>query len=335
MRIRRIVFPESGRAQLQDDQLDESSLGAGQVLVEQEYTVVSAGTELAIQSGLEKWAPLPFTPGYGSVGRVLAAGPGMERLSVGDRVFAHGPHCSHAIVGGLVLPVPEDLDPKLAVVGRMAQVAFTALRVSEVELGDWVAVQGLGQVGNMAAQLFGLQGCEVIGVDVAASRLETARQCGIGRVVNAAECDPVAAVAELTGGRLCQAVVEATGVTDLALTAARMAGLKSEVILLGSPRRHASFDALELLQRVHLWDQGVVTLKGAHEWRFPVCQDPGGFVKHSLERNVRLYFDLARRGKLAVEPLISHVADPAECDAIYAGLRSGDPTYVGVVFDWS
>src|SRR5439155_13462024 len=64
----------------------------------------------------------------------------------------------------MVARVPEQLDPRRAVLARMGQVAFTAVRLGNAELGDTVAVQGLGLVGNLAAQLLKLSGCNVIGL---------------------------------------------------------------------------------------------------------------------------------------------------------------------------
>ena len=49
------------------------------------------------------------------------------------------------------------------------------------ERGDRVVVIGLGLVGNFAAQLFQLAGARVLGLDIAARRLEVARACGSAR----------------------------------------------------------------------------------------------------------------------------------------------------------
>ena len=58
----------------------------------------------------------------------------------------------------ICLKVPEALPLEWAPFTRMAIIAMTSLRISDIELGDWVGVLGLGTVGNFAAQLAGLQG---------------------------------------------------------------------------------------------------------------------------------------------------------------------------------
>ncbi|MCC6443254.1 MAG: zinc-binding alcohol dehydrogenase [Armatimonadetes bacterium] len=334
MQAKTIVFSAPWQVDFTDCQGAEV-LGPQDILVDTEYTVVSAGTEMAILSGKEPWAALPFVPGYGSVGIVRAVGQAVEKWKPGDRIFSYSPHQSVAKARGLILPVPGGLDPALAVVaGRMGQVAFTAVRVSGAELGDMVAINGLGLVGNLAAQLLTLAGCTVIGIDVLESRLEIARRCGIAHTVHAREADAAARVRELTGGAMCAAVVEATGIPAMVETAASLAGKAGEVILLGSPRGEFTGNAMNLLNAVHLWGN-CVTLKGAHEWRYPMYHDPGGFIKHSLERNVRLLFGYAAEGRLHVRELISHIVPPSEAGEVYHRLRERDERYYGVVFDWA
>jgi len=57
--------------------------GAEDILIQTSASIVSAGTELSIWAGLESWAPLPTTPGYGSVGKVLEVGNAVEKCSAG------------------------------------------------------------------------------------------------------------------------------------------------------------------------------------------------------------------------------------------------------------
>ncbi|MBN1673759.1 MAG: zinc-binding dehydrogenase [Kiritimatiellae bacterium] len=333
MRNRSVTFVAPDQVELIEGELDGGSLKQGEVLLETECSVVSAGTELAILSGNESWAKLPRVPGYGAVGKVVGLGGAENGVRLGDRLFHYGPHQAFAKATGVVLPVPNGLDPRLAAVARLGQVAFTAVRVSNVELGDTVAVQGLGLVGNLAAQLMGLAGCTVIGLDISAKRRETARACGIPHTVDPKARDPVEAVRALTQGSLCECVVEATGVPDLVPTAAGLAGKAGEVILLGSPRGEFTGDTTALLNAVHLWGN-CVTLKGAHEWRFPRRDDGKGHIKHSLERNLRQLMDFMLNDRLKIEPLITHVAQPHQCAEVYANLRQRNEEYLGVVFDW-
>ncbi|MFA6286393.1 MAG: zinc-binding alcohol dehydrogenase [Opitutaceae bacterium] len=329
----RILFPTPGQARL--DVFPRPVIAKPtDVLIETEYSIVSAGTELACRAGIEGWAPLPFCPGYGSVGRVIAHGDAVKDIAIGQRVLTFGKHAKHALADAIAVPVPEGLDPAHATFARMASIAITAVRVSEAELGDTVAVIGLGLVGNLAAQLFALSGCEVIGIDPSPARRAQAKACGITHVL-ASGPDVQAQVAALTAGRMCGTVVEATGLSVVALeTAPALCGKQGEIVLLGSPRSPHTTDVTPFLSQLHLC-RPTATVKGALEWRYPLRDDGEGFAKHSIERNVRQLLQLLAEGKLKVAPLLTHRASPADCHAVYEGLTNQKDIYTGVVFDWS
>jgi 2-desacetyl-2-hydroxyethyl bacteriochlorophyllide A dehydrogenase len=330
---KRVVFPKPNVVQLEKFSFDPAP-SAKDVVIRTRASIISAGTELACLTGLEDWAKLPFHPGYGAVGEVMAVGNEVKGLRAGDVVFTYSNHASHARSAVIAVRVPEGLDPSHAAFARMANVAITSLRVSNAELGDRVAVIGLGLVGNLAAQLFTLAGCEVMGIDPVARRLELARACGVGAALNPQEAKLPEAVKRWTDGKGVEVVVEASGTPQGALMAAELAGKKGEVILLGSPRKPLETNVTELLRRIHIWDYGCVTFKGAHEWRYPVGEDPSGHEKHSIERNARIVLKLIAEKRLRVSPLLTHVIRPEQCAEAYAGLRDNPNEYIGVIFNW-
>ncbi|MEO0963982.1 MAG: zinc-binding alcohol dehydrogenase [Planctomycetota bacterium] len=329
-----VVFPAALECVFDQEGFETAANKPDDVVLKTLYSVVSAGTEGALYRGTESWAKHPIKPGYGAVGEVVALGEQVTDFKLGDIVFTYGNHATYVRAKRMMLKVPDGVDPKLAVMARMAQVSFTSLRVADAALGDTVAIIGQGLVGNIAAQLFTLAGCKVIGIDVMPSRLALAERCGVEHTINALQEDVVERVKEITDGRLCATVIEASGIPDQALTAARLAGKKGEVVLLGSPRGEFRDDAVDLLNQVHLWDRGCVTFKGAHEWRLPDKASPKQHYKHSIEGNLLTYFDLVRRGKLNIEPLISHVVKPEGCADIYAQLHGKNEEFMGVLFDW-
>lgn len=325
---REVVIPEPGRAELREAPVDPDQ----DILIETTYSVISAGTERSIHAGTEVWAPLPHVPGYGAVGTVLRGGEAWGVVP-GDRVFTFGPHASIIGCHRLVVPLPAGIDLRHAALARMAMVAITGTRLSAVELGDWVVVQGAGLVGQFSAQQLRLQGGRVIVVDVNAERLAIARECGAEATIDASREDPKARIAEITGGAMASTVVEATGVTDLIAAAITFAATGGELILLGSPRHPFGGDALEVFRNVHLGPH--VTMKGAIEWQLPERAHPGNAYKHSLERNTRIVLDLVARGQLICAPLLSHVVTPADCDDFYAKVAASPEGWLGILFDWT
>jgi len=334
MTIKQVLFRAVNDVALVDVAFDEGDLGPLGMAIKTRFSVISAGTEVANLVGLEPSLAFPWPPGYGSIGEVIAVREGVTGVKPGDRVFTYGRHQSYDQARLMAVPVPEGLPGEQAVLARMAAVAMTAVRASQAELGDWAAVFGLGTVGNFAAQLLRLSGCEVIGVDLSPLRLERAQACGVQHTINVAEQKVRETVTDLTGGRMCEVVVEASGSPQAAPEALAIAGKLGEVILVGSPRAEYQTNLTPVLQQVHLWQNGCVTLKGAHEWRYPTRRDPGQWIKHSIERNVEIILGLMADGRLRTQELLTHLVSPADCAEAYAGLRDKKDEYLGVVFDW-
>ncbi|MFX0183177.1 MAG: zinc-binding alcohol dehydrogenase [Candidatus Hodarchaeota archaeon] len=332
MKAQQIIFPTPGVVELEEFDFNIADLGNTDIAIETEFSIVSAGTELAILEGIESWAPLPFVPGYGSVGEIIAIGKSIQQFEIGDRVFTFGKHASHGLTSILTLPIPDGLDSLETVISRMAAVSITANRVSQAELGDYVSVFGLGLVGNLSAQLFTLSGCEVIGIDMSQPRLDLAKKCGIKHVINPLEEDTNEVIANITNGDMCSSVIEATGVPSVAEQAIRYAGELGELILLGSPREDYQSNLTDFLKRSHLISHGCITIKGALEWRFPI--NKSALSKHSIEKNLEIIFKLILHNKLNVTNLITHVLAPSKCKEAYKGLKYNKDEFIGVIFDW-
>lgn len=175
-----VLFTAPDRVETQRIDDDIGQLRARDVLVKTHYSVISAATELACLSGSQRWFPFPGTPGYAAVGEVIEAGGEIADVAPGDMVHFWGGHKQYSLVDtarpmAICLKTPEGLPLELAPFTRMAIIAMTSLRISNIELGDYVGVVGLGTVGNFAAQLAGLQGGTVIGLDLSKGRAERAR----------------------------------------------------------------------------------------------------------------------------------------------------------------
>lgn len=336
MKVKQLVVTAPGVIELQEAELDER-LEPHQALVRAEYSIVSAGTEGAGFTGLVREMPFgdegkyPRTTGYGHLGEVLAVGSAVTMCRPGDRVLSFSPHASvvKANAARMALPVPKDVPGELMVFARMAGVSIAALRSSSVQPGDTVLVIGMGLVGNFAAQLFRLAGADVMAADLSEVRLAKARACGIERTVNPSAVDLKEAVMDWTAGKGAHIVVEAIGMSEVIAQAVMLVRRYGEVILLGSPRARAVFDATPMLLRIHL---EAIRMIGALEWRWP--QHETDRVR-DITTNYRQIVRWIAEGRLVVQPLLTHLVSPAACQQVYEGLTRAPDTYLGAVFDWS
>ena len=338
MKNKCIVF--SGCDQVEVQVLEENleQLQAHEVLVKTAFSLVSAGTELTCLAGGESWFTFPSTPGYTSVGEVVQVGDQIAAVAPGDLVYTWGGHKQYNRInlaerGSICLPVPDGVALPLVPFTRMITIALTALRVSDIELGDFVAVIGLGLVGNFAAQLARLQGGNVIALDHNPGRVALVADCGIKNAIVMENPSAAAKVAEITDQRGVNTLIEASGRPGALLDGLPLVGRYGEVILVGIVRGEFQANLTDMLESIHLDTQGNVTFKGAHEWRYPVARD--AFVKHSIEGNSQIALELIRSGGLQVAQLLTHTLSPDDAASAYHGLKNSKSEYIGVVFDWT
>ncbi|MDA0836844.1 MAG: zinc-binding alcohol dehydrogenase [Planctomycetota bacterium] len=337
MKTQQILFTDRNKAELVEREL-ELPLEPHQALVRAEHSVVSAGTEGAGFTGLvcempgfNNPNPYPMSTGYGHLGEVLEIGEKVTMCKPGDRVLSFSNHASVVKADAVrcALPVPKDAPGERIVYSRMAGVSISAVRSSTVQPGDTVLVIGLGLVGNFAAQLFQMVGAEVLASEISPLRIERARQCGIKNIINPNETDLKEAVLDWTGGKGVHIAVEAIGISELVSEATLLTRRYGEVILLGSPRAKAVFDATPMLLHIHLQ---AIRMIGSLEWRWPSHEVDR--CKHNIVENYRQLVHWIAEERLIVDPLRTHVAPPSDCQAIYTGLTSKKEEYLSGVFVW-
>lgn len=232
MSMKAAVVPELG-ATLDVTDVDIPTPGPGQVLVKN----ISSGvchTDLHAVKGDWPVKPTPpFIPGHEGVGRVEKIGEGVTNLKVGDLVgnawlWSACGHCEfcrtgwetlcesqenggysvdgsfgqYMLVDATYAPVlPEGVDPyEVAPILCAGVTVYKGLKETEVRPGQWVVISGLGGLGHLAVQYAKAMGMKVVGVDIAADKLDLATRHGADLVVNAAEDDPVAFVQDRIGG---------------------------------------------------------------------------------------------------------------------------------------
>jgi 2-desacetyl-2-hydroxyethyl bacteriochlorophyllide A dehydrogenase len=336
MKNRKIYCTAPWEIGLKEDSFNEKIEHPNDIIVQNKFSHLSAGTEMACVSGIEDWFPLPNVPGYTAIGEILEKGDDVKHVEVGDIVYTFGPHQGVFKVNtldrfhGVCVKVPEGLDLDIASFTHMGGIAMSSLRMSNIELGDYVAVSGMGTIGNLAAQFAQLQGAKVIAIDINQSRLDIAKQCGIVNTVNSKSENLEEAINKLTNGKKVNAWIDATGVSGVVNDAVNHIAWNGELILLGSPRASFETDMTPFLRKIHLIEN--IRPKGALEFLFPTHQND--FNKHSIERNSAIIMDLMKEGKLNIKPFYSHKLNPSEASSAYLGLRDKPDEYIGVVFEW-
>ena len=178
-----------GEGEIRPERLPEA--GPGDVVVRTLHSGISRGTETLVFRGQVPASehrrmrapfqdgefPGPVKYGYLSVG-VVEQGPGELR---GRTVFCLYPHqTAYVVPADAVVPVPDDVPPRRAVLAGTVETAVNALWDAPPLVGDRVTVVGAGMVGCCVARLLArFPGTTVELVDVDNTRAEVASALGV------------------------------------------------------------------------------------------------------------------------------------------------------------
>lgn len=115
--------------------------------------------------------------GYSSAGVVVDRGTGISGIRVGDRLACSGSgfacHAEYVNVPQtLCALIPDGVCDEEAAFAALGAIALHALRLAELQLGDHVAIIGLGLLGLLAVQIAKAWGGRVLGTDVAANKAD-------------------------------------------------------------------------------------------------------------------------------------------------------------------
>ena len=117
-----------------------------------------------------------------------------------------------AISESLVVPLDLRRPLEEMIVSQPLGTVLYALRMLPNLLGWNVVVVGQGPIGLLfSGALRNLGAKQIIGIDRIPSRLGLSKRMGATAVINVEQEDPIAAVADLTGGAMADLVVEAVG----------------------------------------------------------------------------------------------------------------------------
>ena len=291
--------------------------GGGDVLVKCR-TVGICGTDVKVLKGAIPVA-YPRVMGHEVIGEVVDAPPG-SGVGVGDRVLIDPasscghcdlchrgrPHlCRNAGLMGRevdgvfaeyvrvparrVLRVPDSVSE---VAGGVLQVLGTcvhAQRSVDVFPGQVAAVIGLGVSGQLMVQLLRERGVTVVGVTRSEWKRALAEEHGA--TATAAPDDAEAVLAELTGGRGPDLVVEAVGTEQTLATSIELAGIGGEILVFGTLTGGTSG-----LPYYQLYFKELTLYN-------PRAAVPGDYARG---------IELAAAGRLELEPIVTHTLDLAE-----------------------
>ncbi|MEW6179234.1 MAG: bi-domain-containing oxidoreductase [Chloroflexota bacterium] len=281
----------------------------------------------------------PMALGYSSAGTVVAVGEGVEDLKAGDRVACAGGgyavHAEYVVVPRqLLTPLPPEVDFESAAFTTLATIALHGFRLAEPQIGENIAVIGLGLLGLLSAGIARAAGCKVLGIDLNPQRIVLAEQMGAAAVSRAQAEE---AGRSFTGGRGFDAVLICadTSSSDPVELAGALARDRGKVIAVGAV-------GMSLPRKVYYEKelQFIVSRSYGPGRYDPQYEEKGidypyGYVRWSEGRNLQAVVELLASRALNVQPLISHRFPIEQADAAYELIsgKSSQP-FLGVLLTY-
>jgi threonine dehydrogenase-like Zn-dependent dehydrogenase len=211
--------------------------GLGQVRIRLEGSGVCA-SNLAPWAG-PKWMTFPTEPGglgHEGWGVIDAVGEEVAGLEPGDRVvsLSGNAFAEYDIADAdAVVRLPEELAGQ-PFPGEPFGCAMNIFRRSDIAAGQTVAVVGVGFLGAILVRLASHAGTHVIAISRREESLELARSMGAAETIPMHDhWQILERVRELTGGRMCERVIEAVGKQWPLDLAAEMTGEGGRLIIAG------------------------------------------------------------------------------------------------------
>ncbi|MFD5920634.1 bi-domain-containing oxidoreductase [Kitasatospora sp. NPDC058201] len=288
-----------------------------------------------VMGKLDSYTPL----GYSLCGVVEQVGAGIDDVAVGDLVSCAGnEHALHAelnwVPKNLYARVPDGLAPRHAAFGTVGSIALQGVRQGEPQLGEAALVIGLGLIGQLVVQLLTASGVRVVGADPDPVRCELAERLGAVAAGDPGSAAVEAAVAELTDGHgVDQVYLAAGGGSNQPVElAARLARDRGRVVDIGKCRLDLPWNAYYEKELDVRFSRSYGPGRYDPGYELEGRDYPIGYVRWTERRNLACFLDLVARGRVDVEPLISHVADFDDAVETYQRLKDGELKAVAVLF---
>jgi threonine dehydrogenase-like Zn-dependent dehydrogenase len=202
-------------------------------------------------------------------------------------------------------PFPKNVDFESAAFTTLGAIALHGFRLAEPQIGENVAVIGMGLLGLLTAQIGVAAGCNVLGIDIDSARITLASSLGL-QAVRRAEAVDSATVFTANRGFDVVLICADTPSNDPVELAGVIARDRARVVATGAigltfPRKVYYEKEISFINS-RSYGPGRYDLNYEEQGNdYPI-----GYVRWTEGRNFEAVIDLMAKGQLNVKPLITH-----------------------------
>jgi predicted dehydrogenase/threonine dehydrogenase-like Zn-dependent dehydrogenase len=252
----------------------------------------------------------PMALGYSSAGTIVALGKNMRGFKVDQRVAcAGGGYAVHAeynvVPKNLLTPLPKNVDFESAAFTTLGAIAMHGFRLAEPQIGENVAVIGLGLLGLLTIQIASAAGCNVLGIDLDPRRIALASSLGL-EAVSRRRAESTSELFTANRGFDVILICADTPSNDPVELAGIIARDRARVVATGAvgstiPRKIYYEKELSFINSRSYGPGRYDSNYEENGFDYPL-----GYVRWTEGRNFQAVVDLLKSGKLKVKPLITH-----------------------------
>jgi NADPH:quinone reductase len=213
VRVHKVGGPDA----LTYEEVDVPAPGAGQVRLKQHACGINY-IDTYFRSGLYPAPSMPFIAGNEGAGEVIAVGPGVSDIKVGDRVAyfsALGSYAAERLMPAdrvVKLPATISYEQAAGMMLKGMTVEYLLNRTFKLKSGMNVLIHAAaGGIGLIACQWANMIGANVIGTVGSKDKAALAKANGCHHTILYRDEDFVAKVKEITGGAMCEVVYDGVG----------------------------------------------------------------------------------------------------------------------------
>jgi polar amino acid transport system substrate-binding protein len=240
-----------------------------------------------------------------------------------------------AIPRNLAVKIPEGVDLADAAFTTVGTIALQGIRQAEVNLGETVAVIGLGLLGLITVQLLKASGCRVVGLDVSNTSLDNGLKYGCDLVYQS-NPSSIDSINYFSRGLGCDKVIIAASTSsnspmELALKLSRKRGVVVIVGAIGMNLPRSPFYEKEIDIRIST-SYGPGRYDPNYELRG--VDYPAAYVRWTERRNMEAILDMIAISKLDVKSMSSHIFPIREAAKAYDLITSGSEPFMGILLSY-
>jgi len=351
------VTQEMKKGTMHIEEVPPPALRSGGVIVRNEYSLISAGTE---RSSVEKRKGSLLTKarsnpdqvklvldqikqqgvwsvyrkvmskledanalGYSTAGTVIAVAEDVDDFAVGDRVACGGSSASHGelsyVPKNLCVKLPPGVSAREAAYTTVGAIALQGVRLTGPTLGETVVVIGLGLVGQLTVQILKAAGCSVIGIDLDPRSVSLAKSLGADAAFRRSTPGLLSDIRSRTRGMGADAILitAATKSSDPVQLAGELARDKGRVVLVGDVGITLPRSSYYAKELEFKISRSYGPGRYDKEYEEKGHDYPLGYVRWTEKRNMEEFVRLLAEKKVDVKSLTTHTFPIAEALKAY------------------